>query len=298
MGHLDLKFTLQPGCSSVPPIEVTLYRAVKSKPPSSTLRQMPSSSESVSYAEFDSSCSQLKCNPVSNEFLRSINAVAVCGPLELGSNLDLSGQGGNVVMTSPSLILSRGRNFYLHIRAKSVENAETRGETSSHIQLSNSSGSGGSKENKTEKVKATPSTSNYKIVLTKVCDHFTQHIIIRNRLYKRNSGISFCHINCHLALYQQKLNEELSTKAFKVKSKPVIPKLQGSTLALKFSKEGHPFYFGSQFSNQPQPKTGIENQANNEGDGDKRKEYQGCDWLHEVSISVRKVKLTSMPLEE
>jgi len=110
VGHLDLKFSLQPGCVSLPSIEVTLYRALKNKP-----KLSPSTSTSQIH----------KTKAASNEFLKSINAVAVCGPLELGSNLDLSGQGGNVVLTSPTLVLNKGRNFYLHIRAKSLARADS-----------------------------------------------------------------------------------------------------------------------------------------------------------------------------
>lgn len=91
-------------------------------------------------------------------------------------------------------------------------------------------------------------------------------------------------------------------KTFKVKSKPIS---QGSSLTLKFSKEGTPFYQLIPFGSQPTPsgslkssKTGVSSVSANDGDGDKRKEHLGCDWLHEVSITIRKVKTTSMPLEE
>ena len=110
MGHLDLKFILQMGCVSLPTIEVTLYRASKQKP-----RSEPSDVDrSIDFGK------QLKSKTPSNEFLKSINAEVVCGPLDLGSHVDLSAQGGNIVMTSPALILSKARNFYLHIKAKST----------------------------------------------------------------------------------------------------------------------------------------------------------------------------------
>lgn len=119
------------------------------------------------------------------------------------------------------------------------------------------------------------------------------------------------------SLQKQKVNEEtLGYKTYKVKSKPhahvLYPKLQGSALTLKFSKEGAPFYELTPFGSQPsssgftQGKSGIGNPAlatvagaaAADIDGDKRKEYLGCDWLHEISITIRKVKATPMPLEE
>lgn len=116
----------------------------------------------------------------------------------------------------------------------------------------------------------------------------------------------------------QKANElaEMGLKSLKVKSKthtPMYvfpkPKLPGpASLTLKLSKEGSPFYqlnpFGSQPSSsamgQHHPKSGASSGGAVDGaaDGDKRKEYLGCDWLHEVSITIRKVKTTPMPLEE
>ncbi len=100
----------------------------------------------------------------------------------------------------------------------------------------------------------------------------------------------------------------MGLKTFKVKSKPhantVYPKLQGSALTLKFSKEGTPFYELTPFASQHSPsghhhpaKSGASIVAN-DLDGDKRKEYLGCDWIHEISITIRKVKATPMPLEE
>ena len=123
VGHLDLKFILQMGCVSLPTIEVTLYRAAKQKP-----RSEPSDVDrSIDFG------TQLKLKTPSNEFLKSINAEVVCGPLDLGSHVDLSAQGGNIVMTSPALILSKARNFYLHIKAKSTGKSEGAGTGSGSV---------------------------------------------------------------------------------------------------------------------------------------------------------------------
>lgn len=161
VGHLDLKFSLQPGCASLPPIEVTLYRALKNK--------VKSTNPSTSGGESQ----QMKTKAVSNEFLKSINAVPVCGPLELSSNLDLSGQGGNVVMTSPTLVLTKGRNFYLHIRAKSLAKGESQESNNQTASIT----VGGNKEGKSDNVKATTSASSYKIMLAKVLLNFYKNML-------------------------------------------------------------------------------------------------------------------------
>lgn len=120
VGHVDLKFLLQTGtvAAYLPSIEVSLYRANSA------------GSASASSTEFEpkSTKSQppsLTSSEVWSEFLSSIKAELVCGPLDLGAYIDLSAQGGTVVMTSPSLLLRKGRNFYLHIRAKSVSTGKT-----------------------------------------------------------------------------------------------------------------------------------------------------------------------------
>ncbi|CAG7720785.1 unnamed protein product [Allacma fusca] len=107
VGHMDLKFILQMGCMSLPTIEVTLYKATKSN------KRGAEVDKAIDFGT-------LKLKTASNEFLKSINAEIVCGPLDLGSHVDLSGQGGNIVMTSPSIMLTKGRNFYLHIKAKNI----------------------------------------------------------------------------------------------------------------------------------------------------------------------------------
>lgn len=145
---MDLKFSLQPGCTSLPAIEVTLYRALKNK--------SKSASPSTSTTEPNN---QAKSKTGSNEFPKSINAVPVCGPLELGSHLDLSGQGGNVVMTSPTLVLTKGRNFFLHIRAKSLAKGDS-------PEQNNQKDNG--KETKSENVKATTSASTLAFMMAKV----------------------------------------------------------------------------------------------------------------------------------
>lgn len=107
VGHLDLKVLLHSGCAILPTIEATLYRISK--------KRRVSSNEVDSGIDF---ASQLKNKTSIELFLKSVGAEVVCGPLDTASFMDVSCQSANVVMTSPKLILSKTRNFYLHIRAK------------------------------------------------------------------------------------------------------------------------------------------------------------------------------------
>lgn len=93
----------------IPSIQITLYR----------IRNKESSAQDVDCGiDFTT---QLKAKAPSNEFLKSVNAELVCGPLDLATFIDISCQTANVVMTSPGLVLSKTRNFYLHLKAKLPE---------------------------------------------------------------------------------------------------------------------------------------------------------------------------------
>lgn len=90
-----MKFLLDGPFDTFPSIEVTLYRG---------------SSQTGGKVDFNAKDNE--------EFLRSINAEVVCGPLDLGTHIDLSGGSGTVVMTSPELLLKKARNLFLFIKAK------------------------------------------------------------------------------------------------------------------------------------------------------------------------------------
>lgn len=56
-------------------------------------------------------------NPVlSVEYLNNHNAEILAGPIELSSCMDLTEQNGTVVLTSPKLFRTRGRNYLIHIK--------------------------------------------------------------------------------------------------------------------------------------------------------------------------------------
>lgn len=57
-------------------------------------------------------------NPVvSEEYSTEHNTEVLCGPINMMSSLDLSGSGGIVTLTSPSLLVSRSRTLLIHIKA-------------------------------------------------------------------------------------------------------------------------------------------------------------------------------------
>jgi len=103
VGHVDFKFSFQSGCTTLSPFEVTLYmtRSKRGAP--------PQVDHGIDFGQ--------QMSNRSSEFLKSANAEVVCGPLQLGNYLDLSAQGGTLVMTSPLLVLSKGRNYFLYIKA-------------------------------------------------------------------------------------------------------------------------------------------------------------------------------------
>lgn len=274
MGHLDLKFLLQPGCVAayLPSIEITLYRAVQTK--SSSLKDLPDIEKRI---DFGSQPNTKSNKSPTNEFLTSIHAELVCGPLDLGSYVDLSATGGTVVMTSPSMILRRGRNFYLHIRAKNLGKLE---DSSSVLTSTNP-----------------PSvTPNYNI-----SDAAT------STRKKINQGLAAV-----LASHQEKIAMQKA-------------KFQGIKTALKggWGKETvmdmsdilpsfHP-HFGAGPNmmsssiigpHKPSSCPGGGDSSSGGGGGvignpeDKRRDYTGCDWINEISITIRQVKPTSHRNEE
>jgi len=92
------------GCTSLCPFEVTLYMA----------RNV--NKRGASQVDRGIDFGQQMSNR-SSEFLKSANAEVVCGPLRLSNQVDLAAQGGTLVMTSPLLLLSKGRHFFLHLKA-------------------------------------------------------------------------------------------------------------------------------------------------------------------------------------
>ncbi|XP_064112985.1 baculoviral IAP repeat-containing protein 6-like isoform X2 [Macrobrachium nipponense] len=134
VGHIDLKLSFIPGPPNpLPTLQVTLLRQNLTTPRRQNAPQGNDSTSSsaccssTSHNHVSSSSSSnipddiledLPENPVvTKEFLLSHNAEILCGPVNVNRCFDLSGQGANVTLTSPSLLACRSRTYLVHIKA-------------------------------------------------------------------------------------------------------------------------------------------------------------------------------------
>ena len=133
VGHVDVKFTLNPLCSTTPKIQVTLLKQNISAIGRPTINVPDPSSvpvdskinfniKSTNSDESDSSTSSGYQSPrefnnvLDPSFLESHNAEILCGPVYLSDCLDLSEKSGLVSLTSSKLLISKPRSFLLHIK--------------------------------------------------------------------------------------------------------------------------------------------------------------------------------------
>ncbi|KAK3576772.1 hypothetical protein CHS0354_014586 [Potamilus streckersoni] len=156
VGHVDVKFSFHPLCTSAPHIEMTLLKQNVSNLGRQSGREksedsLASNSTKVnSHRNSNSTGDEPGSIPVDNPinfgikfsaandmdvssgsqrggisarnsvldplFLESHNAEILCGPINIASCLDLSGNCGQVSLTSPQLLLSKPRSFLLHIK--------------------------------------------------------------------------------------------------------------------------------------------------------------------------------------
>lgn len=138
VGHVDVKFTLNPLCTACPRIQVTLLKQNLSAIGRPTINVPDPSSVPVdSKINFnikgansdtpDSSVasgyqSPLEFNNVLDPtFLESHNAEILCGPVYLSDCLDLSEKSGLVSLTSSKLLFSKPWSFLLHIKGFPVK---------------------------------------------------------------------------------------------------------------------------------------------------------------------------------
>ncbi|XP_067680641.1 baculoviral IAP repeat-containing protein 6-like isoform X2 [Haliotis asinina] len=121
VGHVDLKFTVHPMCTTQPNIEVTLL-----KQNIGNIRKQSHGSRSV-HVEVDEKVDfgnlasggtqqEHSNNVLDPMFLESHNAEILCGPIQISACLDLSGNSGLVSLTSPQLLNSKPRSLLLHIK--------------------------------------------------------------------------------------------------------------------------------------------------------------------------------------
>lgn len=131
VGHIDLKLNFIPGPPNpLPVLQVTLLRQNLTTPRRQNAQQGSTSSNATS----SGSPSQTQASSSSNipddvledypenpvltkEFQFTHNAEILCGPVTVNRCMDLSGQGANVTLTSPSLLACRTRTYLVHIKA-------------------------------------------------------------------------------------------------------------------------------------------------------------------------------------
>ncbi|WAR19278.1 BIRC6-like protein [Mya arenaria] len=122
VGHLDVKFTINPLCPLTPDIQMTLLK----QNINSIGRQSKSDSTPV-----DSKINfHISPPPAAQEAANSAEAAVnniVCGPVNISDCLDLSGNGGLVTLTSPQLLMARPRAFLLHIKGFPSKYVEEKG---------------------------------------------------------------------------------------------------------------------------------------------------------------------------
>ncbi|OWF45700.1 baculoviral IAP repeat-containing protein 6-like isoform X2 [Mizuhopecten yessoensis] len=132
VGHVDVKFTLQPQCSNPPDIQVTLLKQnITSLGRQPTMPSSPSNADvdtgidfGMSKAGSSSESQEFFCKPTESSsnnvldpmFQESHNAEILCGPINLSTCLDLSGSSGIITLTSPQLMSSKPKAFLLHFR--------------------------------------------------------------------------------------------------------------------------------------------------------------------------------------
>ncbi|CAH1128208.1 unnamed protein product [Ceutorhynchus assimilis] len=131
LGHVDVHFTLQPGCTK-PCVEISLLRQNKNG---------IGHNKDVKFSVDDTvTIDMLRRveNPVvSEEYLRAHNADILAGPVNIAHRLDLTEQSGTVTLSSPKMFKVKVRNLLLHVRAVYDKNDKKfkRQESTSNIKL-------------------------------------------------------------------------------------------------------------------------------------------------------------------
>ena len=130
VGHIDIKFTLHPLCTSAPMVQFTLLKQNISNlgwnTPGPTfvsgggtdihVDEKIDFNLSASAPKSDDSKLSVINSVLDKEFLEKYGAEVVCGPVDLRSNLDLSGHGGVITLSSPQLLKLKSRSYLLHIK--------------------------------------------------------------------------------------------------------------------------------------------------------------------------------------
>ncbi|XP_076097651.1 dual E2 ubiquitin-conjugating enzyme/E3 ubiquitin-protein ligase BIRC6-like isoform X3 [Mytilus galloprovincialis] len=128
VGHVDVKFSLHPMCTTCPDIQITL---LKQNITSIGQRQTGSNDVdrvvdfNLSPGSANSSTTSLTMSVkgessenhvLDPSFLESHNAEVLCGPVNISNCLDLSGNSGLITLTSPQLLNSKPKAFLIHMK--------------------------------------------------------------------------------------------------------------------------------------------------------------------------------------
>ncbi|XP_062579414.1 baculoviral IAP repeat-containing protein 6-like [Saccostrea cucullata] len=160
VGHVDIKFSLHPMCTSPPDVQITLLkqnvttlgRQSNTMHPAEVDKSIDFNINAFCQAEEENTNSS--CTEKSNgrfgeninsvldpEFLEDHNAEILCGPVNLASFLDLSGNGGLITLTSPQLLSTKPKAFLLHIKGFHSKNDDKNNEKQREMKKKSSSSS-------------------------------------------------------------------------------------------------------------------------------------------------------------
>lgn len=150
VGHVDIKFTLHPMCTSPPDVQITLLKQnATTLGRQSNTSQMVGVDKSIDFninglsppQEEEEETANANCTDKSNgriteginsvldpEFLEDHNAEILCGPVNLASFLDLSGNSGLITLTSPQLMSTKPKAFLIHIKGFHSKNDDKNNE--------------------------------------------------------------------------------------------------------------------------------------------------------------------------
>ncbi|XP_068153762.1 baculoviral IAP repeat-containing protein 6 isoform X3 [Drosophila tropicalis] len=256
LGHIDLKFTVYKQCPNPAAIQVTLLKqntngfGYRMKGPHASYKPNVTD-DNIDLSYFANE------NPVlSEEYLLAHNAEVLAGPIELSSCIDLCDQGGTATLTSPKLFKTRTRNFLLHI--KTVSDPSKDG------------------QNKTR--------ADSSFTVQGKCLHPVERFINRDQNTERNQEANVMKVLktsilklCPYDIYQT-LKKRHNTPKF---SLPPSPSSSSSV-----DPQPPPSSSSSSASPPLTPTTAVSCPSAVRVVGP----VAGCDWLHEISISVRAVK--------
>ena len=123
VGHIDIKFSLHPLCTSAPIVQFTLLKQNISNlgwnapVGHAEVDEKIDFNMSATAPKSDDSKLSVINSVLDQEFLEKYGAEIVCGPVDLRSNLDLSGHGGVITLSSPQLLKLKSRSYLLHIKS-------------------------------------------------------------------------------------------------------------------------------------------------------------------------------------